>query len=466
MFDLETGALIVLLLCLACVCAFEFINGFHDTANAVATVIYTNSLPPSVAVIFSGILNFFGVLLGGITVAMSIATLLPLEAVMHPNSMVSIALILSILFSAIAWNLGTWYYGIPASSSHTLIGAIIGATIAFSLYHHNNLSLVNWHKVIEIGLSLLISPLIGFFLAMILLVSMRYLIPSKKLFEPPKTTEAPPAWIRAILILTCGSVSFGHGSNDGQKGVGLLMVILIALVPMQYALNGDLDLPTLRKAHAQMQASLDKVPTNNLAVGSLENLNGAKNELGQIKLLIDKPINMEAIPKKQKIALRKHISHTTKQFEKFDKQNPKILRLEDQKTLRNSHAQLAAYTAYAPNWTILLISISLGLGTMIGWKRIVVTIGEKIGKDHLTYAQGASSGAIAAIMIVVSTRFGLPVSTTHVLSSGIAGSMVASKGIGNLQGGTVRNIALAWVLTLPVCITCAMLIFGLMSLFF
>ncbi|TAE05432.1 MAG: anion permease [Bacteroidetes bacterium] len=466
MFGLETGAFIVLLVCLLFVCAFEFINGFHDTANAVATVIYTNSMPPQTAVVYSGILNFLGVFLGGITVAMGIATLLPIEAVMHPNVNVSLALILSILLSAIIWNFGTWYYGIPASSSHTLIGSILGATMSFSLYQHSDMSLVKWEKATEIGLSLLISPLLGFGVALILMQLLIRFYPSKALFDIPHPTDAPPLWVRSMLIFTCGSVSFWHGSNDGQKGVGLLMVILIALVPMHFALNAELDLATLKQANTEMEGIFNRVRMETLESEARNRVDGVKYDVSQIKLLIANKEKMQDLSREDKIKLRKHLAYATKQMLKIKNKHPKHIEKADFPQFVKSYEAMNNFIAYAPSWAILLISLSLGIGTMVGWKRIVLTIGEKIGKEHLNYAQGVTSQFVATFMIALSTRFGMPVSTTHVLSSGIAGTMVAGKGVQNLQGGTIRSIALAWVLTLPVCIALSMLIFGIGTLFF
>ena len=131
------------------------------------------------------------------------------------------------------------------------------------------------------------------------------------------------------------------------------------------------------------------------------------------------------------------------------------LSINDKKILNEHVNEMNTLTDYAPKWVILMIAISLGLGTMVGWKRIVKTIGEKIGKQHLTYAQGASSELVASATIGMTSILGLPVSTTQVLSSGIAGSMVASKGIKNLQGKTIKNIFIAWALTLPVTIVLA-----------
>jgi PiT family inorganic phosphate transporter len=464
MFGLETGVFVLLILCILCACVFEFINGFHDTANAVATVIYTNSLKPQTAVVLSGVLNFTGVFVGGITVAMGIVNLLPIEATMHPNLSVSIALILSILLAAIIWNLGTWYYGIPCSSSHTLIGSILGATLAFSLFDRHNTSLVNWEKAGEIGLSLLISPLFGFALTLILLVILRNVVANQALFEAPKATQVPPIWIRALLILTCSGVSFSHGSNDGQKGVGLLMVILIAIVPTYFALDVTKDAQAVQRITQEIQVSVNKINSTNISLEQKGELTEIKSHLTDLERLASK--TNTPLGKEQKILVRRHINHITKNIEKFLKKNPEAFAKKDFTTLKSSNEQLKGYIAYAPFWVVLLISLSLGIGTMIGWKRIVITIGEKIGKEHLTYAQGASSELVAASTIGVSTALGLPVSTTHVLSSGIAGSMVATKGLSNLQGGTIRNIALAWVLTLPVCIGMSMGLFFLFSLSF
>ena len=229
MFGLDLGLTILLIFCLLAACAFEFINGFHDTANAVATVIYTHSLKPNVAVIWSGIFNFFGVILGGIAVAMGIVNMLPLDALIDQNIYHGVAMILAIILTAIIWNLGTWYYGIPCSSSHTLIGSIFGVGLAYSLIPGVGHVALNWAKIGDMGLSLLISPIFGFGMAMLLMVIIRKFVHKKKLFREPGEKKAPPFWIRGILILTSASVSFAHGSNDGQKGVGLIMIILILL---------------------------------------------------------------------------------------------------------------------------------------------------------------------------------------------------------------------------------------------
>lgn len=459
MFGLETGLFILLLFALFCACAFEFVNGFHDTANAVATVIYTNSLRPWQAVVWSGIMNFAGVLMGGIAVAMGIVNLLPVELLIDQSVAHSVAMVLALLLSAIFWNLGTWYYGLPASSSHTLIGSILGVGLAFSLLPENAGQAVpiNWTKAEEIGISLLVSPLVGFTLAMSLVYLMRWLIKDRRLFEEPPKDQPPPAWIRILLILTCTGVSFSHGSNDGQKGVGLVMLILIGILPTYFALDSRLDLKELSPRVATMRADLGQINTSRLSVadqGRVQNLQNLSADLEKAITgpIIEQPINTEASRDVTRFRVRKDILLFTKNLNELLKSKESALPPGVPAKLQEHQAALKQYTDYAPRWVVLMISLSLGIGTMVGWKRIVLTIGEKIGKQHLTYAQGASAELVAASTIGISSGLGLPVSTTHILSSGIAGTMVASNGLGNLQPKTIRNIAMAWLLTLPVCI--------------
>src|ERR1700734_2680248 len=217
---------------------FEFVNGFHDTANAVATVIYTHSLEPHIAVVWSGFWNFLGVLTSSGLVAFGIISLLPVELILQVGSKAGFAMVFALLVAAIIWNLGTWYFGLPASSSHTLIGSIIGVGIANQLLSpKTGTSGVDWGQAANIGKSLLLSPLVGFTMAALLLLLSKDFLKNKKLYEAPEGTEPPPFWIRALLVLTCTGVSFAHGSNDGQKGMGLIMLILVGTVPTAYALN-------------------------------------------------------------------------------------------------------------------------------------------------------------------------------------------------------------------------------------
>ena len=462
MFGLEFGLSILLVICILCACIFEFVNGFHDTANAVATVIYTKALKPQVAVVWSGIFNFLGVLSGvifGLSVASGIVNLLPLEALVDQSLGQNMAMIFALLLTAIIWNLGTWYYGIPCSSSHTLLGAILGVGLAFSFMPENvSGSGVNWAKAGDVGLSLLISPVFGFGLAIILMFTLKsWFKKNEELFKEPHKTKLPPPWIRAVLILTCTGVSFSHGSNDGQKGVGLVMLILIAIIPVQFALNNELEIKNLKPVAqtcativSQLDESLLTEKEKSIAVKLKE------NSTQLYSLVSDTVANYSA---KQKLQIRKNIMVLSKEVSKLEKSGNANISVISLKELKIQTSKMKEHIEYAPLWVIVMISLALGIGTMVGWKRIVVTLGEKIGKQHLTYAQGASSELVAASTIGVSTYLGLPVSTTQVLSSAIAGSMVASKGLKNLQAGTIRNIFLAWALTLPVCITLSALLF-------
>ncbi len=456
--DLSTGLLIVFALCLFAVVAFEFVNGFHDTANAVATVIYTKALKPALAIPWSGLWNFLGVFAGGIAVAMGILKLVPLDTLMALPVSVGACLVLSVLLAAIIWNLGTWYFGIPCSSSHTLIGSLIGAGLGFTWYYGGS---VNWHKAEEIGLSLILSPLIGFGLAVLLMLFLKHVIRYKALFHIPQgEDDRPPVFVRGILILTCTLVSFFHGSNDGQKGVGLFMLILIAFLPARFAINHAVPDAMVIKNLDQMETLLQSIAVNNTSQATLfTQLNG---DIEQVKVhLLDKSVTDKAGTFK----FRKEVESLIKSIKGLTDNKQISISAEHRMALNRKLGGLTQLTDFAPIWVILTISVALGLGTMIGWKRIVVTIGEKIGNEHLSYAQGASSEIVAASTIGISTVLGLPVSTTHVLSSGIAGSMVASGGKSNLNKGTLKNIGLAWILTLPVSIGLALLLFVFFHLF-
>ncbi len=455
---LSTPLLIVFAICILAVICFEFVNGFHDTANAVATVIYTKALKPSIAIPWSGIWNFLGVFTGGIAVAMGILKLVPLDALMTLPIGIGACLVLAILLASITWNLGTWYLGIPCSSSHTMIGSMIGAGLAFTWYYGG--AGVNWGKAEEIGLSLILSPIIGFGLAMLLMYFLKHVVKYHALFHIPRgENDRPPLLIRVLLITTCTLVSFFHGSNDGQKGVGLLMLILIAFLPAKFAVNHAVSnqkiLEEMNRAESVLKgktgtiANHIKIINFNDAIASTRKHLMLKNNVDKLKIY----------------KFRKELQHLVLIIKEI-KTDETIVNSEKEKaTLTEVTHQLSSVVEFAPIWVIALISISLGLGTMIGWKRIAVTIGEKIGNEHLNYAQGATSEIVAASTIGLSTAFGLPVSTTHVLSSGIAGAMVASGGKENLNSGTLKNIGLAWVLTLPVSIILAGLLFMLFHLF-
>lgn len=456
MFELDLSYSILLILCLIAACGFEFVNGFHDTANAVATVIYTNSLKPWTAVIYSGICNFVGVLIGGVGVAVGIINLLPVESLVDQNIAHSLSMVMALLLSAIFWNLLTWYFGIPCSSSHTLIGSILGVGIAYSLLPDSREAAVNWGKAQEIGLSLLISPLFGFSMTIILMFLIRNLTKKTSygdsLFKEPKKNTPPPTVIRALLILTCGSVSLSHGSNDGQKGVGLVMLILIGIVPTYFALNSKVIPSTLVGPLQRIETVMSSIDPSTLSAPDRLKFQDAHTMNRELIAKLNATSSVEAIKKEERFVVRKDILLVDRHMKALLDKPELRLSEREKNTIRTEMKEVKKITDYSPQWVIIMIALSLGLGTMIGWKRIVKTIGEKIGKEHLNYAQGASAEIIAASTISISTYLSLPVSTTHVLSSGIAGSMVASKGVKNLQADTVRNILMAWLLTLPVVI--------------
>jgi PiT family inorganic phosphate transporter len=287
---------------------------------------------------------------------------------------------------------------------------------------------------------------------------LRRVIKNKSIFKAPKPNTPPPFGIRMVLLLTCTGVSYSHGSNDGQKGVGLIMLILIALAPNYFAINTSANLPKIKNEVSVINNVLLK--TTNYHLTKTDSLEVKK--LQSIVFKVEKNLNhssFDSINLNEKLQLKADITLLNKEIDKLTKTRTIPIADSEKKDLKSAMVSIKSITEYAPNWVIFMISISLGLGTMIGWKRIVTTIGEKIGKQQLNYAQGASSELVAAATIGMATAFGLPVSTTQVLSSGIAGSMVASKGVKNLQAGTIKNIAIAWVLTLPVTILLAGFLF-------
>jgi phosphate/sulfate permease len=417
--------------------AFEFINGFHDTANAVTTVIYTKTLKPTPAVFFSGFMNFLGVLLGGTTVAFSIVNLLPVDLLIDGSSSRAIVMVISLLLSGVIWNLGTWWLGLPVSSSHTLIGSILGVGLASSLLSNGNLDGINWSKANSVGKALLLSPLIGFFAAAILLVVMKMIFKNPNLYHPPGEGDNPPSWIRAVLIATCGGVSMAHGSNDGQKGMGLILLALIGFLPAYYAM--DLTQPKLAVEVHDAAISMKEILQKNQIEDKklLEQLDEIQNSLVGKSSLSD-------VPADQRWQVRQSIYRLGKELDKSK------LSAELTKELATHRKKLKQSIEYVPFWVVLGVALALGIGTTIGYKRIVVTIAEKIGKTHLTYAQGAAAETVAAVTIGLADVFHAPVSTTQVLSSGIAGTMWANKS--GIQLGTIRKILIAWVLTLPMAI--------------
>jgi PiT family inorganic phosphate transporter len=445
---------------------FEFVNGFHDTANAVATVIYTHSLPAEFAVMWSGFFNFLGVLLSSGAVAFGIISLLPVELILQVGSGAGFAMVFALLIAAIMWNLGTWYLGLPASSSHTLIGSIIGVGVANALLRgRDGTSGVDWGKATEIGYALLLSPLVGFALSALLLLVLKALVKSPDLYKAPETGKTPPLWIRGLLILTCTGVSFAHGSNDGQKGMGLIMLILIGTVPTAYALNRALPESAIIEFQQTAQAAAAVVESKAAGYNVLGNprpavtayvaqhqINeGTYPSLAVLLRDISKQVtdygSVSKIPAEVVGNTRNDMYLTSEAIRFLMKDKEADLSKDDVAKLNAYKGSIDKSTKFIPTWVKVAVAIALGLGTMIGWKRIVITVGEKIGKTHLTYGQGAAAELVAMGTIFAADNYGLPVSTTHVLSSGVAGTMTAN-GSG-LQLSTLRNIAMAWVLTLP-----------------
>ena len=449
---------------------FEFVNGFHDTANAVATVIYTHSLEPHVAVVWSGMWNLIGVLLSSGAVAFAVVSLLPVELILHVGSNAGFAMVFALLISAILWNLGTWWLGLPASSSHTLIGSIIGVGLANQYLAARvgagtGTSGVDWAQTVNVFKALLISPLVGFFLSALLLLVFKALIKDPRLYEAPKGSEPPPFWIRFLLIGTCTGVSFAHGSNDGQKGMGLIMLILIGTVPTAYALNHAIGFNQVQDFEAVSVQAASTLQGYISPGGSVGDPRADVTRYLQTKQLAPETVAAEqqlireithevglykslaAVPADQQSNVRNDMYLASEGIRVMQKTKAPSFSAADATALTNYKNHLDKSTKFIPGWVKLAVALALGLGTMVGWKRIVVTVGEKIGKEHLTYGQGAAAELVAMGTILAADTFGLPVSTTHVLSSGVAGTMMANKS--GLQWSTIRNIAMAWVFTLP-----------------
>jgi phosphate/sulfate permease len=440
---LSTGELILFAIALFVAFGFEFINGFHDTANAVTTVIYTRTLlPAQAAVLYSGSLNFLGVLIGGTALAFTIVNLLPVDLLVNASTPgASLVTVLALLLAGVIWNLGTWYRGLPVSSSHTLIGSILGVGMAHGYLSGNGMSGVNWAEAGKVGMALLLSPVFGFGAAAILLLVMKGIFREPRLYRPPEGDDRPPGWVRGVLIATCGGVSYAHGQNDGQKGMGLLLLVLIGFLPFHYALNRFDDDGAARVAAVAQQAA-DRL-TGDPTVPPV-----AVTDLRKVATDLAGKQSFTEVKDQDQWTMRTEILKASKH---------EALTSDEKKALKHS-------VEYVPFWVVLCTAIALGLGTMVGYKRIVVTVAERIGKTHMTYAQGAAAELVAALTILMASVFRLPVSTTHVLSSGIAGTMVANRS--GIQRTTIEKILLAWVLTLPCCMVLSGLLYAIGSRLF
>ncbi len=470
-----------LLLALALLIAlgFEFVNGFHDTANAVATVIYTHSLDPNIAVVWSGLCNLAGVLASSGTVAFAVVTLLPVELILQVSSGAGFAMVFALLIAAIVWNLSTWWFGLPASSSHTMVGSIIGVGVANQLLNvHSGTSGLDWEQAFKVLKVLLISPVLGFGAAALLMLLSKRLLKYPALYEAPKGKQPPPWPIRALMVLTCTGVSFFHGSNDGQKGMGLIMLILIGTVPTAYALNHNVSPAEVQSfIAASVEAGqilerhvpsgtpdpdprteiTDYIHTKHLQPTTLLALSQLVSELNREVSAYN---SLRAIPAEQQTNIRNDMYLTGRALKIMDPSHNPAFTAQESAALKTYQGNLDKATRFIPIWVKVAVALALGLGTMVGWKRIVITVGERIGKEKMTYAQGASAGLVTMVTIFAADTWSMPVSTTHILSSGVAGTMAAN-GSG-LRWSTVRAIAAGWVFTLPA----AAVLSGLLYLLF
>lgn len=446
---------------------FEFVNGFHDTANAVAPVIYTHSLEPNLAVVWSGLCNLAGVLFATGTVAFAVVALLPVELILQVSSGAGFSMVFALLLAAILWNLGTWWFGLPASSSHTMVGSIIGVGITNQLLNaRTGTSGVDWEQATKVLKALLISPLLGFTLAGLLILVAKATIKFPQLYRAPENEEPPPLPIRALMVLTCTGVSFFHGSNDGQKGMGLIMLILIGTVPTAYALNhgiGPAEVQQFIVASEQAGSVLDRhvdpkgilgsdareevtdyIRTKQLQPATVLAMRELVEDVGHEAALYK---DFKSVPPQRQASVRNDLYVVSEGLRLMQKSNAPGFSPQERSVLADYRSRVDRATKFIPDWVKVAVALALGLGTMVGWKRVVITVGEKIGKEYLTYAQGASAGIVAMGTIFAADTFGLPVSTTHILSSGVAGTMAAN-GSG-LRFSTIRNIAAGWVFTLP-----------------
>jgi len=447
--------LVILSACLVLVLIFEFSNGFHDTANAVATVIYTNTLKPVVAVVLSGLMNFLGVLIGGIAVAYALVELIPPEVLSPPGGGIAAGMLAALFLSALLWNIGTWWFGIPNSSSHALIGGLIGIAVETSFVHGRGLQDgVDWAQVWSVLLSLLVSPVLGFVLAFLLYRLIAFLFRDRHLYEPPQGDKPPVWWMRGLLILTCTGVSLAHGTNDGQKSIGLIMLTIIGLMPTDYALNLGMTGAQAAQAAHEMPAAVSLIQRygdDRKAAGAV-----AAQRIGES---FARYKSADAIPPAQRQSLRNALNHVLAELRTASEAT--AIAAPDAKKAKAIHDDLMKAVEYAPWWVRIMSAVCLGIGTMVGYRRIVTTFGERLGKQHLVPAQGAAAELVGAGLIGFAGVTGYPVSTTHVITGGITGTMVAS-GAG-VRSATLWQIGTAWVLTLPATVAISACVFYWLS---
>ena len=475
--EYHTGLLLILALLF--VLFYEAINGFHDTANAVATVIYTRAMRSQLAVVMAAVFNFLGVLFGGLSVAYAIVHMLPTDLLLNVGSAHGLAMVFSMLFAAIIWNLGTWYLGLPASSSHTLIGAIIGIGLTNALMTGSSVvDALNIPKVLGIFASLIISPIVGLVIAGGMIFLLRrywsgtkkrrriHLTPAER--EKKDGKKKPPFWTRIALIVSAIGVSFSHGANDGQKGIGLVMLVLIGVAPAGFVVNMNstgYDIAHTRDAVNNVETYFNlhseslkhvidmtpNIPTPEAGTTKPQfhcDASRAVLALEQSKAILNNLNSYSDLSPEERGHMRRLllcVADTTEKVAGLPETS-----VSDNRYLKQLRKDMLSTVEYAPIWIIMAVAIALGVGTMIGWRRVATTIGEKIGKKGMTYAQGMSAQVTAAISIGVASYTGMPVSTTHVLSSSVAGTMLVDGG--GLQSKTVKSILMAWVFTLPASI--------------
>jgi inorganic phosphate transporter, PiT family len=464
----STLAIGLLIFAMLLVIAFEATNGFHDAANAVATVIYTNSLKPGQAVVWSGFMNFLGVLIGGISVAYALVELLPAEVLSPPSGAPAVGMLVALFLSALFWNIGTWWLGLPNSSSHCLIGALIGVALGNALIRDRSFyDAVQWSQVRNVLEALALSPILGCILSALLYFGLRRFAHDRNLYEP--TGDRPPVWwMRGILILTCTGVSFAHGTNDGQKSIGLIMLTIIGLLPALFALNPEArqSLNGLSQAAQAAAPLIDRYGNDEKssaldAAKRLETMSPSAVQTASTAVMIparlaaDQEFALRSDAARERSSVRDDVYQLIAQLKYAEAASG--INADDKKTAQDLRKQLGDTVEYAPWWVRILSALCLGVGTMIGYRRIVTTLGQRLGNVHLTPAQGASAELVSSVLIGISGFTGLPVSTTHIVTSGIAGTMVSS-GAG-LRYGMLSRIAIAWLVTLPVTIVIAALLY-------
>ena len=481
MINLFTGLNIfsvsALTIVLVLVLLYEAINGFHDTANAIAIVIYTRTMSVYHAVMMAGIFNFLGVLFGGLSVAYTIIHILPIDLLLDVGSTYGLSVVFSILLSCIIWNFGTWYIGLPTSSSHTLIGSIIGINIINSWMNAKSIvDGLNISIIINIFLSLILSPIISLFIASCFIFFLRrYWNNTKKqarIHMTPANRERidgkkkPPFWTRIAIIISAVGVSYSHGANDGQKGIGLVMLALIGIIPGKFSVNMNasnyeitrtrdaiyhfqqycLQHTKLIKNNFQMHKNKKKIFSSHTELFHGNIINTDKI-IQQAQNLLNNLHNYNQLSENQRSKMRCILLCISDMVDKVIKK-PNIL-LKNKLFLLNLKKDLLKTIEYAPIFVILIIALALSLGTMIGWRNVVITISNKIGKKDMSYAHGISAQITAATSIGIASYSGIPISTTHILSSAVAGAMLAD-GCG-VQISTIKNIIMAWILTFPIC---------------